>query len=267
MHHELMAVRPEVERLVALGPMPDEAQDVPVECVKAFQDALEAIQGLKLSDDEAALLLDSFPPGEYGGLFELEWSLLHVIESAPYGPGFTAKLDDRTWWVTQLRERAQRAGLLVSPDSDMPLDLAREFSPQKLLAFIDSDFDQSAAAALEVAVAALSTEREWLLGPPEFIDVEEAGVRTVGARIQLYAPLSDKGRELPIDIERTHFEEVRTFIAGLARVSSEYRMELGVELDDDSVGWLSAGEPDDSITRGYLGEWRARLGERRNESP
>lgn len=237
--------------------MPDEAQDVVVECVKAFQDALEAIQGLKLSDDEAALLLDSFPPGEYGSLFELEWSLLHLIESAPYGPGFTAKLDDRTWWVTQVRERAQRAGLLVSP----------EFSPQTLLAFIDSDFDQSAAVALEAAVAALSTEREWLLGPPEFIDVEEAGVRTVGARLQLYAPRSDTGRELPIDIEQTHFEEVRTFIAELARVSSEHRMELGVELDDDSVGWLSSGEPDDSITRGYLGEWMARLDERRNQSP
>lgn len=84
-----------------------------------------------------------------------------------------AKLDDRTWWVTQLRERAQRAGLLASPDSEIPLDLAREFSPQTLLAFIDSDFDQSAAAALEAAVAVLSAEREWLLGPPEFIDEEE----------------------------------------------------------------------------------------------
>jgi hypothetical protein len=155
----------------------------------------------------------------------------------------------------------------MSPNSDIPLDLAREFSPQTLLAFIDSDVDQSAVAALEVAVAALGTEREWLLGPPEFIDVEEAGVRTVGARIQLYAPRSYTSHELPIDIERTHYEEVRTFIAGLARVSSERRMEIGIELDDDSVGWLSAGEPDDSITRGYLGEWSARLDERRNDSP
>lgn len=121
---------------------------------------------------------------------------------------------------------------LVSPDSDLPLDLAREFSPQTFLAFIDSDFDQSFAAALEVAVAALSTGGEWLLGPPEFVDVAEAGVRTVGARIQLYAPLSDAGRELPIGIEQTHFEEVRAFIAGQARISSEHRMELGVELGE-----------------------------------
>lgn len=130
---------------------------------------------------------------------------------------------------------------LMSPHSDTPLELAGEFSPLTLLAFIDSDFDESAAAALQMAVAALCTEREWLLGPPEFIDVEDAGVRTVGARIQLYAPLSDSGRQLPIDIDRPHFQEVRTFIAGLARVSAESRIELGVELDDDSVGWLCAG--------------------------
>jgi hypothetical protein len=65
-----------------------------------------------LTDDEAAALLDTFPEGEHGGLFELEWSLLHAIESAPYGPDFLAQLDDRSWWVSVLRQRAQRAGLL-----------------------------------------------------------------------------------------------------------------------------------------------------------
>ena len=155
---------------------------------------------------------------------------------------------------------------VVPADNDRPRNLAREFPTQTLFAFIDSDFDESAVLALERSVGALSTEREWLLGPPEFIDVEDAGVRTVGARIQLFAPLSHTGRELPVDIERTHLDEVLAFIAGLARLSEERRLDLGVELDDDSVGWVSAGEPDDSLTRGLLGEWEARLAERLDES-
>ena len=71
--------------------------------MKAFQDALDDLQPHQLTDDEAAALLDMFPEGEYSGLFELEWSLLHAIESAPYGPDFLAHLDDRSWWALSYR--------------------------------------------------------------------------------------------------------------------------------------------------------------------
>jgi len=98
-----MAVRQEVQRLLALGRMPSDQDEVPEATVKAFQDALDDLQPHQLTDDEAAALLDMFPEGEYSGLFELEWSLLHAIESAPYGPDFLAHLDDRSWWALSYR--------------------------------------------------------------------------------------------------------------------------------------------------------------------
>jgi hypothetical protein len=79
--------------------MPYDQDEVPEATVKAFQDALDDLQSHQLSDDEAVALFDMFPAGEYSGLFELEWSLLHAIESAPYGPDFLADLDDRSWWA------------------------------------------------------------------------------------------------------------------------------------------------------------------------
>jgi hypothetical protein len=73
--------------------------------------AIEALPR-PLTEEEAIALLDVFPQGEYGSLFELEWPLLHAIESAPYGRDLVAALDDRSWWVAQLRARAERGGLL-----------------------------------------------------------------------------------------------------------------------------------------------------------
>ena len=93
-------MRQEVQRLLALGRMPSDQDEVPEATVKAFQDALDDLQSHQLSDDEAVALFDMFPEGEYSGLFELEWSLLHAIESAPYGPDFLADLDDLSWWAS-----------------------------------------------------------------------------------------------------------------------------------------------------------------------
>lgn len=105
-------MRPEVRRLLVLGRMPSDRAPVVEATVKAFQDALDDLQPHALTDDEAAALLELFPEGEHSGLYGLEWSLLHSIETAPYGREFLSKLDDRSWWVSVLRRRAERAGLL-----------------------------------------------------------------------------------------------------------------------------------------------------------
>lgn len=104
-------VRPEVKRLVDLGPMPDESTQPPIEVVEEFQRAVESLP-TPLTEDEAIALLDSFPPGENGSLFEAEWPLLHAIETARYGAHLIGSLDDRSGWVRTLRERAERGGAL-----------------------------------------------------------------------------------------------------------------------------------------------------------
>ena len=74
--------------------------------------AIDSLSGPPTSE-EALALLDLFPSDESTS-FGLAWSILHLVESSPYWPVRSA-LDDRNWWVTQLRERAERA------DSNSPV--------------------------------------------------------------------------------------------------------------------------------------------------
>lgn len=100
-----------MQRLVALGRMPDEEDDPAEATVDAYESVLIALD-LPLTDEEAAALLDVFPDGDYGSMYEVEWTLLHAIETAPFGPEFLGQLDDRSWWVSRMRQRAERDGLL-----------------------------------------------------------------------------------------------------------------------------------------------------------
>lgn len=104
-------VRPDVKRMVELGPMPDETTDPTVEVVETFHRAVESLP-TPLTEDEAIARLDSFPPGDDGSLFEMGWPLLHAIETAPYGKRLIENLDDQSGWVRFPRERTQRGGLL-----------------------------------------------------------------------------------------------------------------------------------------------------------
>ena len=101
------ALRDEVQHLVSLGRMPSTKDEPAQEPVQAFVDALDALPG-PLTDPEVISLLDSFPLGEASGLHEIEWSLVHAIESASYGRELMQALDDRSWWVAHLRKRAEK---------------------------------------------------------------------------------------------------------------------------------------------------------------
>jgi hypothetical protein len=74
-----MAVRPEVEAFVALGPLPPYSVDVPL--IDIHQERLEKITG-PVSDEEAELLVGMFGPDD---CFGLAWTLVHLIETAPGG--------------------------------------------------------------------------------------------------------------------------------------------------------------------------------------
>ena len=137
-----------------------------------------------------------------------------------------------------------------------------DFPEVVLLAFIDSEFDDAAVVALELAVADLRRRRDWAIAPPEFVDVEEEGVRTVGVQLGLRSVVSPVGQELPVEIDRAHFEDVRTVVEALGPVSEQHAIDIGFELDGVAVGWLTRGQPDEMLTTGLLGEWDARLVQR-----
>ena len=105
-----MVVGSQVQAVVDLGRMPTD-DDGPDEArIESWSNALDAVVA-PVSDEEAAALLDCFPPDD-STVYGVAWSLLHTIESAPYSASFLQRLDDRSPWVTFLRERAIRGGLL-----------------------------------------------------------------------------------------------------------------------------------------------------------
>ena len=107
---ETLAVQldPRVQRLVTLGRLPSDNEPWDQTVVARWVAALDALDR-PLTDDEAIAVLDSFPADD-STVEGVAWSLLHAIESAPYGPRLVAALDDRSWWVKYLRERSERGG-------------------------------------------------------------------------------------------------------------------------------------------------------------
>lgn len=96
-------MREEVERVVALGQMPSEA-DLNAPWV-TWQRAIEGLVA-PATDEEAAAILRALP--SEGSGFGLAWPLLHFVETAPGWP-LSKLLDDSSEFLQLLRERADRA--------------------------------------------------------------------------------------------------------------------------------------------------------------
>lgn len=100
-------MRPEIKRLMLIGRLPAEAEGA--------SQRLEQIDGLlralkkPVTDDEARALAKLFGTDD---CFGLAWSLVHLVESAPGWPLKDVLRTDDSIWITELRIRAERGGLV-----------------------------------------------------------------------------------------------------------------------------------------------------------
>jgi hypothetical protein len=97
------AMRAEIERLLAVGPLPLES-DAEVAKLEEFQRALESITA-PVTTKEAEKLMTLF--GSDDG-FGLAWTLLHLIETAPELPIKAQPPSDANEWVRRLWDSAHR---------------------------------------------------------------------------------------------------------------------------------------------------------------
>jgi len=99
-----MAIRPEVQQLVDLGPFPAE-KDAEEEDLRLRGALLDKI-ARPVTREEALALLTRFGPDDaFGGA----WSLLHLIETAPGGILITSKpADSENEWIRRLWARSHR---------------------------------------------------------------------------------------------------------------------------------------------------------------
>jgi hypothetical protein len=129
-------------------------------------------------------------------------------------------------------------------------------STSLLLFFVDDDLPPDADAAIERAVAEMAPLRDWTVGPPEFVDQHhDDGARTIGGVLTLYAPQTVDGRDLPLELDRRLLNDARAFVDRVVELSRATGVTFGFELDQDSTGWVTNGEPDTSVTIGLIGEW------------
>jgi hypothetical protein len=150
------------------------------------------------------------------------------------------------------------------------MTVASEHPVSILLAFIDDELDEANIIAFRQAVDGMNADRRWALAPPTFVDYLDDGgktsgfdedIRTVGCELRLYSATPPWGDLLPRDIDHHHLMDVEALVARLAQVSREFEVDIGFELDGNSVGWLVHGEPDELLAVGLLGEWGRRLNE------
>lgn len=101
-------MRPEIERLVQLGPLPSE----PAASIEYLREAEKLILAVSkpVTNEEARALVTLFGPPD--SCYGLAWSVLHLIESALGWPMVDCLENPNNEWVVSLRDRAVRGGLL-----------------------------------------------------------------------------------------------------------------------------------------------------------
>ena len=100
-------MRPEIKRLVLLGPLPSEPE-ASVEHLRQVEALLLSVTK-PVSNEEARALVRLFGPDN---CFGLAWPILHLIESAPGWPLVDCLANSSNEWVASLRDRAVRGGVL-----------------------------------------------------------------------------------------------------------------------------------------------------------
>jgi hypothetical protein len=98
-------MRPEVQELVAMGPLPDSASAAgDMMKLEEYGRLLDAISK-PVSDEEAEALVRLFGPDD---CFGLAWTLVHLIESAPGWPFVDRLPAVDNEWIALLRDRSSR---------------------------------------------------------------------------------------------------------------------------------------------------------------
>lgn len=140
--------------------------------------------------------------------------------------------------------------------------------PQLTLLFaIDADADditEDAIDAMRAAIASLASSRSWTIAPPEFIDEEDNSsstqpgdqpIVTVGGFVQLYSSFPPWGERLPTTVDRAQYEEAKAIVDAMATYSREKQLDLVFEYEDEAIGYIERGAPDEGLTVGLLAEW------------
>jgi hypothetical protein len=104
-------MREEIRELEKMGPLPSfeaAAQPGIVEKIQRYTELLCSIDK-PITDDEARTLARLFSPDD---CFELDWTLVHLVETAPGWPIWECLEITENKWIHLLRLRLKNAGIV-----------------------------------------------------------------------------------------------------------------------------------------------------------
>src|SRR5215472_15036941 len=110
------------------------------------------------------------------------------------------------------------------------------FPTVEMIFYVTQDANDSIRNAVRGMIEHLSISGEWLLGPPEFIDVVEAPdngksdlpIETVGGLLRICSALPPTS--LPRDIDAIHYHEVVATIESVRALSELKNLTFEFEL-------------------------------------
>lgn len=143
----------------------------------------------------------------------------------------------------------------------------KPYPTQQLVFYVDEEADDSIRNAVHEMIEELSSAREWLLGPPEFIDevddpetdsAEDLPIETVGGVLEIYSALAPIS--LLKDLDAMHYREVVAIVEAVKKISRSEKITFDFELDGVFVGLVKDGKINKTLQSGLLDPWREHLG-------
>lgn len=138
------------------------------------------------------------------------------------------------------------------------MQIADDHPKINFLFLVAGEADDRIRAGIQALITDLAASRNWLLGPPEFVDFvdddvteDETPTEILGGVLKIYSALHAK---LPRAVDLTHLHEVETLIAAVQDFSREHQRKIDFELDGEFIGEIEKGELDEMLAEGLLGE-------------
>lgn len=132
-----------------------------------------------------------------------------------------------------------------------------------LLLVLEGEPSDEQATAVRAWAEHLAASRTWSIPPPQLVDeVDADGIYTLGIFTYLLSSFPPWDAAIPITIDTAQLEEVSALISAVAQLSHSMGETFVVEYNNEAIGWIENGTPDQNISMGLLEEWRLSLAAR-----
>lgn len=132
-----------------------------------------------------------------------------------------------------------------------------------LLCYLDAEPWDEAAIRFRSWFDGMQAGRQWAFAKPSFVDIRADQDWTLGVVLDLP---SLEASECDPTIDALSLDDVEALVTGLIELSREQGWDLCFELNDDPVGAIDAGTPNQNLIEGLLVRGGASTGERRNQT-